>query len=149
MQQQRHIANRLDIERRQPHHQPVARQSGHADQYADDRGQHNAQQGHPQRVQDADEVGAPVAAGGVVGDDALADAEASLAAQETEAGADRPLFQIGQGVGDEVPPMAMTSSSAAAWYSTSRNRWSRQIAAGARVAAVAIAYYPGASEEPF
>ena len=63
----------------------------------------NAEHGHFQRVQHADEDGAGIGAGRRVGDHRVADLEARLAFEVVEAAGDLLAGEVLDGVGDEIP----------------------------------------------
>ena len=60
LQQHRDVAERLDIDRRDPRDEPVLRQPRDAGEEAEDRGEHDADDGDEERVEQADEEGAAV-----------------------------------------------------------------------------------------
>ncbi len=89
LQQQRDVADGLDVDGAILRHQPVLRQPGDADDEADDRGEDDAEAGDQQGVEQADPEGAAVGRGlRVVGDQRLADVEAGGVVPEAEAGRD-------------------------------------------------------------
>ena len=102
-EQQRHVAEGLDVPFADLGEQPVVRQPADADQRAEDGRHDDAEHGHLQRVQQADPDGAGVGAGRRIGDHRVADLEAGLALEIVEAAGDLLPLQIVDGVGDEVP----------------------------------------------
>ena len=76
LQQQRDVADDLDVDGGQRVDQPVVRQPRDAHREADDRRQDDADHGDQDRVQEADQEGAAEGAGRAVVDQRLADVEA-------------------------------------------------------------------------
>ena len=102
-EQQRHVAEGLDVPFADLGEQPVVRQPADADQGAEDGRHEDAEDRHLQRVQHADVDRAGIGAGRRVGDHGVADLEARLALEVVEAAGDLLALQILDGVGDEVP----------------------------------------------
>ena len=89
LQQQRHVADHLDIAGGELRDQPVVRQPRDADDEAEDGREHDADRGDQQRVEQADPERAAVGRGlrGIF-DQRLADIEAGGLVPEAEAGGD-------------------------------------------------------------
>ena len=102
-QQQRHVAEGLDVPGADPRQQPVVRQAPDAEQRAQHRGHEDAEHRDLQRVEHADQDGAAVGAGRRVGDHGVADLEARFAFEIVEAAGDLLALQVVHGVGDEIP----------------------------------------------
>src|SRR5665647_2097516 len=101
LQQQRQIADQLDIAGRHLGHQPVARQPRDADRKAEHGGEYNAEAAHQQGIEQADPEGAAIArAARRIFDQRLADVEAGIGVPESEAGRDPRARQIVGGIGD-------------------------------------------------
>ena len=99
LQQQRQIADGLDVARRRFGHQPVLRQPRNADDEAEDGGEHDAEPGHQQRVEQADVERAAVSRGRRVEcDQRLADVEAGGMLPKAEAGSDMRPLEIDDGI---------------------------------------------------
>ena len=60
LQQQRHVAHDLDVDGGEPRDQPVRRQARDADDEAEHGGEHDAEGGHQQRIEQADQERAAV-----------------------------------------------------------------------------------------
>ena len=103
LQQQRHVAERLDVHAAERAQQEVARQPPDPDQRADDRGQHDADDRHAQRVRQPDQEGPGVGLRRIELEQALADREARRLQQEVEAALDAAHPHVLQRVVDEVP----------------------------------------------
>ena len=103
LQQQRHVADDLDIEAGHPRHQPVLRQPRDADQKAEDGREHDAERRDQQRVEQADPERAAIGRGRRIVDQRLADVEAGGVVPEAEAGGDLGARQIVGGVVDRAP----------------------------------------------
>ena len=89
LQQQRHVADQLDIAGGEPRHQPVARQPRNADGKAEHGREHDADRGDQQRIEEADPERAAEGRGACrIGDQRLADVEAGRIVPEAEAGGD-------------------------------------------------------------
>ena len=84
LQQHRHIAEQLDIAVAQATHDGVVGEPADADQRAQDRGQHDADDRHPQRVEHADQEGFPVGVDRLVRDHQLADVETRRVGEKVE-----------------------------------------------------------------
>ena len=95
LQQQRDIADGLDVTGGDLGHQPVAGQPRYADDETEDGGEHDAEAGHQQRIEQADPEGAAVSRGlRVEVDQRLADIEAGIVEPEAEAGGDMRACRI-------------------------------------------------------
>ncbi len=103
MQHDRNVAAYLDITRGELRDQPVAGHAGDAHDDAEDRGEHDPECRHVQRVEDADEQRPAVGPAGIVGDQGLADAEPGLLVEEAEAGGDALPLQVQMCIVVEVP----------------------------------------------
>jgi hypothetical protein len=95
---ERHVAEDLDIDRHQPGHEPVLRQTQDARQHAQHRGKDAAQHRDKQGVRDPDQRRAPVGHAAVIGDQHLVDVIPGPLRQKAEADV---LAKIGK-VLDEV-----------------------------------------------
>ena len=95
LQEQRHVADQLDIETGQRRDQPITRQPRDADNEADNRRQHDGDGGDEKRVEKADPEGAAERRGARrISDQRLADVEAGGIVPEAEAGSDMRLRQV-------------------------------------------------------
>ncbi|MNV63857.1 hypothetical protein D3C71_1564750 [compost metagenome] len=103
LQQERHVAHHLDVDRGDFLDEPILRQPSDADEDTQDRRRDQRQQAHAQRVQHAHEDGAAIGVGGAVGDHGFADGEARLAMQEAEAGGDIAQRKVMQRVVHQEP----------------------------------------------
>ena len=99
LQQQRHVADDLDVDGRKLGDQPVGGQTGDADDEAESGGGNDADARHQQGVQQPHEERAAVGGGAGIGDERLGDVETRSAAQEVEARGDILPAQV---VGDVV-----------------------------------------------
>ena len=102
IEQKRHIAQCLDIEKRQKSEQRIARETGDADDQPDDRREHDAPGRNPNRVDDAGQEGTTIGVGGLVVDECLADDEAGLSAQKVEACGNVLLSELLRDVGKQI-----------------------------------------------
>ncbi len=103
LQQQRDIAENLDIGGRQAGDQPIARQPRHADYEAEQGRQRDAQGRYQQGIEQPDHKGAPVAGSLAVGHQALDNAEPGPVIEKAEAGGNPPALQVVQGIAEQVP----------------------------------------------
>ncbi len=103
LQRERDVAEGLDIDQRQLGDQPVARQPGDAYHGAENRRQHDPENGDVERVDQTDKKGAGISVGRRVGDQRLADRKRCLATQKTEPGGDVLAPEVDQRVVDEKP----------------------------------------------
>ena len=103
LQQQRQVADDLDVAAGELRHEPVLRQPRDADDEAEDGRQHNADGGDQQRVEKADPERAAVGRGGRILDQRLGDVEARGVVPEAEARGDLGAGEIVCGVGDRAP----------------------------------------------
>ena len=103
LQVDRHVAEELDIAVADLAQQQVGRKTPHADQRAEDRGQHDADQGNLERVEHADGEGRPVRAHHVVRDHGFADVETEGLAHEVVTALDAALAHVAQRVAHEQP----------------------------------------------
>lgn len=102
LQKQRQVTDHLDIDRRDGRHEPVLRQTRHADDEAKDCRKDNADSRDEQRVEQADPEGAAIGRGRAVGDQRLVDVEAGSDAEKAEAGGDLLRAQVLDGVGGRL-----------------------------------------------
>ncbi len=102
LQQQRDVADGLDVGECEPRHQPVRRQTREPDDKAEHRRDDDAERGHDQRVDQADPERARVCAFARVVDQRLRDVEAGRAAEESETGRDVLLAQVLRRVGHDL-----------------------------------------------
>ena len=103
LQQQRDVADGLDIAAGEFRHQPILRQPRDADDEADDGGEDDAEPGHQQRIEQPDPEGAAIGRGlRVEGDQRLADVEAGGGVPEAEAGGDVGAVEMIDGVADRA-----------------------------------------------
>ncbi len=102
LEQERQVANELDITAGEPRQEPIGRQSRNADEEADHGRQHDADPGHQQRVEQAHEEHAAVGVRFVIGNERLVDAEAGDLVEEAEAARDVLRVEIGLGVEREL-----------------------------------------------
>src|SRR5690606_33309082 len=103
LQQRRNVAEDLDVDGSQLADQPVRRQPRHAQYETDDGGQHDADEGHQQGIEQTDHEHATVAVAFGVFDQVLGDTETGAVVEEREAGNDPALLQVGLGVLEEKP----------------------------------------------
>jgi hypothetical protein len=85
LEQRRQIADQFYIAAGNPRQQPVRRQPAERDGKANDGGEEDADNGHDQRIQQADEEYANVAVRPRIGNQALVDVKACIVLQEAEA----------------------------------------------------------------
>ena len=102
-EQQRHVAERLDVPFADLAEQPVGREPADADQRAQNGAEDDAEDGDAQRVEDADPDRPGVGAGRRILDHRVADLEAGLASEIVETAGDLLPVQIVDGVADEIP----------------------------------------------
>ncbi len=102
LEEDRKVADQLDIAGRQLGQQPVRREPRDADQEAEDRREHDANARDQQRVQEPDDEDAGIGVGFIVGDQRLVDAEAGGRIQESETAADVLGREIGARVEREL-----------------------------------------------
>ena len=88
LQQDRDIAEQLHVAGAEAPHEEVAGQPADADQRAQDRREHDADDGRTQRIREPDQERLPVGIGRVECEDALADVEAGRLREEAEAALD-------------------------------------------------------------
>ena len=103
LQQQRDVAEDLDIDRGDLADEPVRRQPRDADEEAEDGREDDAEDGDVEGVQQADDEGAAVGGIRAVGDERGQDLEAGAVLEEAEAGGDVGALQIGDRVVDDPP----------------------------------------------
>ena len=101
LQQQRHVADDLDVDGREPRHEPVGGKARNADDEPDHGRQHDAEARHQQRVEQPDQESPAVGHGVVVVDQVLGDVEAGRAVDEAETGGDVLLPEVGCRIGDQ------------------------------------------------
>ena len=95
VQQQRNVAEDLDIDRREAAHDEIRRQPADADDEAEDRRRDDAEDRDQERVQQADEIDVEIGRRAlVVGDQRLADVEPGRIAEEAEPRGDVRLAEI-------------------------------------------------------
>ncbi len=104
LQQQRDVAERLDIDQGQPGNQPVFGQAGDADDETQQRGEDDTQHRDQQGVEQGYPEYLAVAGGRGIGNQALDNVETGGGGQKTEAGGDAELAQVGLGVLEDVQP---------------------------------------------
>jgi hypothetical protein len=102
LQQQRDVAQHLDVDGGQIGDQPVPRQPGNADDESDDRGEEDADDRDHDGVQQADQKGRAVTRLLAVFDQRLRDAEPGGGFQEPEARGDALPLQVGHRVTDQI-----------------------------------------------
>eukprot|EP00919_Chromeraceae_sp_WS-2016_P016745 GHVR01040040.1.p3 GENE.GHVR01040040.1~~GHVR01040040.1.p3 ORF type:complete len:254 (-),score=55.02 GHVR01040040.1:1077-1838(-) len=101
LQQQRNVANGLDVDRRQGGDDEIAAQAGNADGEAKHGGGDDADEGNQQRVGDTNQKGLPVGGGAAPGQHGKADIEAGCFPQEVKTGGLVLGCQIGRGIADD------------------------------------------------
>ncbi len=101
MQQHRDVAHEADVGAEHLAYQPVLRQQQDADGNAEQRGQHDADHGNLQGIEEADQQRAAVAGGRRVGNRRFTDGEPRLLLEEAPAGGDLAGFEVGDGIEDQ------------------------------------------------
>ena len=102
LQQERHVAQRLDVHGGEPGDQPVLREPRDADEEAKCGRAHDAQRRHQKRVQDADDERAAVGRLLGVFDQRLGDAEASGVIEKAKTGGDVLAREADDGVARKI-----------------------------------------------
>ncbi|MCY1174294.1 hypothetical protein D9M73_144920 [compost metagenome] len=103
LQQRRNVAEDFHIYRRQLGDDPVLRQPRHTHDETQDRRQDHADEGHQQRVEQADDKHPGICVRFGVVDQVLSDAETGTALQKVETGGNAPVLQVGLGVIEQIP----------------------------------------------
>ncbi|MNQ83194.1 hypothetical protein D3C85_982670 [compost metagenome] len=103
LQQRRNVAEDFHIYRRQLGDDPVLRQPRHTHDETQDRRQDHADEGHQQRVEQADDKHPGIAVRFGVVDQVLSDAETGTALQKVETGGNAPVLKVGLRVVEQKP----------------------------------------------
>ena len=102
LEQQRQVADDLDIGAGDPRHQPVRRQPAERDDETENGGEEDADDRHQERVEQSDQEHAGVGVGARIGNQVLADVKTCRVPQEAEAGGDVLGLEIGAGIDDDL-----------------------------------------------
>ena len=103
LQEQRDVAQRLDVDGGDPRDDPVGRKPRDSDRKSDDRREDNPEDRDEQRVEQADQIDAAVARRLSVGNERLVDLEAGGVFQDAEAETDALGAKVGRRVVDDPP----------------------------------------------
>jgi hypothetical protein len=103
LQKQRDVAEELDVDGRDLADDPIRRQSGDADNEADDGRKDDSEDGNINGVEQANEERAAIGRIRAVGNDRRQDLEAGPIAQEIEPGGDIGAPEVGDRVVDDPP----------------------------------------------
>ncbi len=113
LEQERQVADELDITPGQSCQQPIGGQPGDADEEAEHCCEQDADCGYQQGIEQSDQEDAAIAVGFLIGDERLVDAEAGGRVEEAEPAGDALGVEIGLGVERKLPgePQHRRSSS--------------------------------------
>ncbi len=98
LEQERQVADQLDIAAGEPGNQPIGRQPRNADDEAEHGRQHDPDPGDQQRVEQADQEDAAIGVGFAIGNERLIDVESGRGVEKAEAAGDPFCVEIGLGV---------------------------------------------------
>lgn len=103
LQQQRNVADHLDVDVGELGDHPVVGKPRNADDETDDRCKQHPDERHQESVEDAHDERAAVTRRLAIGDQRLDDAETGCVFEKSETGGDVLLFQVARRVGDDFP----------------------------------------------
>ena len=101
LEQERQVADQLDIAARDPRQQPVRRQPAQCHQKSKHGGEEDADNRDRQRVEQTDEKDAGIGVGSGIRDQVLVDVKTGRIRHEAKARGDPLRLQIGAGIGDD------------------------------------------------
>ena len=103
LEQERLVADHLDIDFGNFRDQPVLRKPRDTDEKSEHGGEHDAEAGNEKRVEQADDEGTAIGRGLAIGDQRLRNAKTGGPVQEAEAGRDPLRRKVSARVLDEIP----------------------------------------------
>jgi hypothetical protein len=102
LEQQRDVAESLDVDGRNFCDEPVVREPCDSDDETDDGGKNDTQEGDQDGVEQADKESTAEGIGLVIGNQAHEDAETRFVVQKVETRADATLFEVMQRIAEDV-----------------------------------------------